>query len=143
MDIRELAEHFEGTKVGFRHSKDGIILQIAVHPDELPIDIVKDRLGQRYQVALVRIDVDEQPVGSPDIEEGIRAVKLAGTLCSNPDFQMWLCFKQHADEVSESAAVEAVRRLLGVTSRAELKTNKKARNAMLALRDQFVLDMKS
>jgi hypothetical protein len=141
-EIGEIATVFEGVKVGFRHVKDGIVLQLAIQPDDLPQDIVKDKLGTRYQVALVRIDADENPIGSADQEDGMRAVRLAGTLCTDENFQSWMAFSNYADEISEEATTEALRNLLGVKSRRELKTNKHARLKLYNLRDVFIEEMR-
>ena len=44
---------FEGIKVGIKQSKDGYMLTLAVHPDDLPIDLVRDFVGSRYVVVMV------------------------------------------------------------------------------------------
>jgi len=41
---------FEAIKTGLKQSKDGYMLSLAVHPDELPDDLVRDFVGARYMV---------------------------------------------------------------------------------------------
>jgi hypothetical protein len=84
------------------------------------------------------MDDEGQPVASQSTEEGMKAIRLAGTLCGDEDFQTWLVEQQEADEMSETAASVALRRLLKVTSRKELKTDREARQRLLAIRDEFV-----
>jgi len=133
---------FECVKVGMRHSKEGHILALACHPNDTPHELLKDVLGQRYQAVLVRIDDEGQPTETPDEQEGKIAVKVAGTLCTDEKFQGWMCFNGYADEISEEAAAIGVRNYCGIASRSELKTNKNARQKLLALRDLFVSNIK-
>lgn len=137
-DIREAHTQFEAVKIAMSQSKDGHILKLAIHPNDTPEDIMRDAVGSRYMVVLVRMDDQGQPVASQATEDGIRAVKLAGTLCGDEDFQQWLIEQREADEMSEVAASVALRRLLKVTSRKELKTDREARQRLLAIRDEFV-----
>ncbi len=136
-DVREINTQFEAVKLGMRHTKDGHILALAINPDDTPDDIMRDRLGQRYMVVLVRINDHEMPVASPDQEEGIRAVKLAGALCSDPEFQMWMVTSDFANDATEDEAAQGVRTFCGVKSRAELRMNKTARMKLAKLRDMF------
>jgi hypothetical protein len=42
--------------------KDGYMLSLAVHPDELHNDLMRDFVGSRYVVVMVRLGDDEQPM---------------------------------------------------------------------------------
>lgn len=137
-DIREAHTQFEAVKIAMTQDKNGHILKLAIHPNDTPEDIMRDAVGSRYMVVLVRMDDQGQPVASQSTEDGIKAVRLAGTLCGDEDFQQWLVEQQEADEMSEVAASVALRRLLKVTSRKELKTDREARQRLLAIRDEFV-----
>ena len=53
---------FEGIKVGLKQSKDGYVLTMAIHPDEIPDDLVRDFVGARYMVVMVRLGDDEKPM---------------------------------------------------------------------------------
>ena len=67
---------FEGIKTGLRQSKEGYNLTLAVHPDDLPDDLMRDFVGSRYMVVMVRIGDDEQPVNREVEFAGGHAVKL-------------------------------------------------------------------
>lgn len=136
-DIREISTKFEAKKIGMRHTKDGHVFYMACHPDDTPADLMQDPLGQRYMFVAVRLDDNDQPVDTPKNEEGRRAVKLAGTLCANEEFQNWLVVSNLADEVNEESATKALRKYLGITSRKELMSNEEARRRLLALRADF------
>ena len=41
---------FEAIKTGLKQSKDGYMLSLAVHPDELHNDLMRDFVGSRYVV---------------------------------------------------------------------------------------------
>ena len=102
-DIRDIGSRMECVKLGMRHTKDGHILSVAIHPNDTPEDILRDPVGQRYVAVLVRVNDQNEPVPSQREEEGIRAVKLAGTLCTDPDFQMWMAQQGYAAEPTEQA----------------------------------------
>lgn len=136
-DIRDIGTKFEARKIGMRHTKDGHIFYMACHPNDTPADLMQDPLGQRYLIVAVRLDDEDKPVASPSEQEGRRAIKLAGTLCHDGEFQMWMVTEGYAEEPTEEAVTKAMRDYLGVTSRKELKTNSEARKRLVALRDRF------
>ncbi len=51
---------FEAIKTGLKQSKDGYMLSLAVHPDELHNDLMRDFVGSRYVVVMVRLGDDEK-----------------------------------------------------------------------------------
>lgn len=136
-EIRDIATSFEAVKIGIRHTKDGIVLSLAIHPSDMPHDLVVDQLGQRYQVALVRIDTDDQPIASPAQAEATQAMRLMGALCGNDMFRDWLLDNGLADGVTSDDAVVGVKQYLEIESRKELKDNKTARDKLFGLRDEF------
>ena len=71
---------FEGVKMGLKQSKDGYVLTLAVHPDELPDAMMRDFVGSRYVVVMVRLGDDEQPMTRENEFPGDHAVKMAGIL---------------------------------------------------------------
>ena len=46
---------FESVKAGLRQSKEGYMLTLSVHPDDLPDDLMRDFVGSRYMVVMVRV----------------------------------------------------------------------------------------
>lgn len=142
-DIRDVHTQFEGVKIAMTQDKNGHVLKLAIHPNDTPESIMRDPVGTRYMVVLVRLGEEGQPVASPQDEEGRKAVKLAGTLCGDEKFQQWLAYSGDIDDMTEDNASAWMRKYLNVTSRKELKTNREARSKLAALRDEFVIAMKS
>ena len=128
---------FEGIKTGLRQSKEGYNLTLAVHPDDLPDDLMRDFVGSRYMVVMVRIGDEEQPINREVEFAGSHAVKIAGMLCRDPDFWSFV-FDVHGDEItSESDCVQWLQIFLDINSRSELKSNVKARELFIQLRKGF------
>lgn len=142
-DIREIASNFEAIKIAMTQDKNGHVLKLSIHPADTPEDIMRDPVGTRYGVAIVRINEQEEPVASPQVEEGLKAVKLAGALCSDERFIEWLIYKGYIEDPTENAAAAWLRRHLRITSRRDLKEDKRAREGLLAVRDQFVAELRS
>jgi hypothetical protein len=59
---RAAAAHCEARKIGYRQSKEGMVVSFAIHPDEMPDSLAVACLGARYMLALVEIGDDEEPV---------------------------------------------------------------------------------
>jgi len=128
---------FEAVKTALRQSKEGYVLSLAVHPDDLPGDLMRDFVGSRYVVVMVRLGDDEQPIARDGDPEGETAVKLAGILCRDPKFWDWLHEKEWLMEKNEEAATEWLTDYLHIESRRELKSDREARDLFLALRRLF------
>jgi hypothetical protein len=136
-DVRDVHTQFEAVKVAMSQSKDGHILKLACHPNDTPEAIMRDPVGTRYMIVLVRMDDEGKPVASQQDEEGRKAVALAGTLCADDHFQQWLTINNEIDEANEQAASIWLRKYLGLTSRKELKHDAAARKKLLGVRDEF------
>lgn len=139
-DIRTAAINFEAVKVSMSQTKDGVILRLAVHPNECPPSLHTDWVGSRYMVAMVRLNDEDQPMISEQQAETNKLIASAGLLCRNDEFQK---FMQEvgliADDVvpSEDKAVDAMRSHLGIRSRSDLNNNSEAREAFKVMRDEF------
>ena len=138
VDVRQAHTQFEAVKIAMTQDRNGHVLKLSIHPSDTPESIMRDMVGTRYMVVLVRMDDEGKPVPAQSDEEGRRAVTLAGTLCGDSNFQEYMCITGEAQEYGEVPASIALRRLLGVTSRAELKTDSQARQKLLGIRDEFV-----
>tara|TARA_R100000654_G_scaffold22172_1_gene44468 strand:+ start:772 stop:1191 length:420 start_codon:yes stop_codon:yes gene_type:complete len=130
-EYREAALSFEAVKIGMTQNKDGIILRLAVHPQECPSKLHTDFVGQRYGVALVALADDETPKHGPELEEIKKLKASAGLLCRDTDFQAFL------GTDTEDGATEILRSKLGVRSRSEFDNNADARMKFLQLREDF------
>ena len=129
--------NFEGVKIGLKQSKDGFVLTLAVHPNDLPDDLMRDYVGARSQVVMVRLGDDEQPMSREGEFPGDHAVKMAGILCRDSDFWEWLHQRELLLEKNEKACAEWLISYLSIESRKELKTDSDARNLFNQLKRSF------
>lgn len=128
---------FEGVKAGLKQSKEGYILTMAIHPDDICDDLMRDFVGARYMVVMVRIGDNEQPINREGEFAGDNAVKVAGILCRDKDFWDWLYANEYCMEKNEKAAAEWLTDYLGLESRKELKTNREARELFNKIKESF------
>ena len=124
---------FEGVKIAMKQDKTGYILTLNVHPDEVPEALLRDFVGARYQVVMVRLNGEERPINR-DIEYSRDAVRTAGILCRDPEFARYLADIGHIFEQSEFAVIAWLKEELEIQSRSELKENYQAAKKL-----QFVL----
>jgi hypothetical protein len=129
--------NFEGIKLGLKQSKDGFVLTLAVHPDDIPDELMRDFVGSRYQVVMVRLGDDDQPLSREGEFPGDHAVKMAGILCRDPEFWRWLNDREMLMEKNEKACTEWLVSYLGIESRKELKTDTEARSLFNQLKRSF------
>lgn len=128
---------FEGVKTGLRQSKEGYNLTLAVHPDDLPDDLMRDFVGSRYMVVMVRIGDDEQPLNREHEFPGDNAVKMAGMVCRDPEFWAFIADTQGDEVSSETESAQWLCIFLGIESRKELKTDSEARELFTKLKKGF------
>lgn len=119
-----VALQFEARKVALKQDRNGFILTLALHPDEIPEELLRDFVGSRYACALVRIQDDETATPYKN------RVQKAGMLCRDPVFQGWL------DVESEDEAATILCERCGIQSRSELNGNRSAQ----ALFDELIKD---
>jgi len=123
---------FEGKKVALKQTKDGYAMTLAIHPDEIPDELLKDFVGARYMVVMVRLNDNEEPLDRREYA-GAQMVKLAGMLCRDKDFWEYLHEGGQLFEVNELACVEWLTGYLNVNSRADIKGNKLAQDELKEL----------
>jgi hypothetical protein len=109
-----VALQFEARKVALKQDRTGFILTLSIHPDEIPVELMRDFVGARYGCALVRIQDDESPTPYNN------RVQQAAILCKREAFWEFLVVK------NEEEAVESLCGYLGIQSRSELNGNKMA-----------------
>lgn len=141
-DFEEVSSKVECVKIAMNQDKNGFVLKLSLHPNDTPEDLLRDPVGTRYLAVLVRIDAHEQPVAAPATEEGLKAIKIAGTMCSDYTFQEWMVRKGYAEDMTEVSVAAGMRKILRVASRKELKVDAKARQRLLDLRGEFVEAMR-
>jgi hypothetical protein len=123
------AIQFEGVKVALKQDKTGYVLALSIHPDDVPTDLLRDFVGARYGVAMVRIDGNEQPMNREE-HDGDKSIRIAGLLCRDPDFWRYLYSDTQIMQETEKEATQWLRDYLNVQSRSELKTNLAARELL-------------
>jgi hypothetical protein len=136
-DTATASVSFEAVKVKLTQGKDGILITLAIHPDEVPEVLVRAFVGSRWGVAMVRLGDDDLPAATSGQVEAGRAVQSAAMLCRTPAFRTFLRERGIAADVTEDAATEGLRRYLGITSRSQLKTDTAARELFAGLRERF------
>lgn len=122
-----MALQFEARKVALKQDRTGYVLTLALHPDEIPEELLRDFVGARYGCALVRIQDDESPTVYSN------RVQQAGMLCRSEEFQNFLGTLDEA-----STATELCKRCC-ITSRSELNGNEGAQMAF----DVIVIEYKT
>jgi hypothetical protein len=128
---------FEGRKIAMKQDRTGYVLTLSVHPDELPEMLVRDFVGARYQIVMVRLTDDDKPMVREQEYPSKDLVRLAGVLCRDPLFHAFLVETGQAFEIGEAAAIDWLRHELGITSRTELKTNQTAASGFRFIHQEF------
>ena len=111
---------FEAVKIAMKQDKTGIILTLNIHPDELPTDLMRDFVGARYQVVMVRLNDENRPM-SRDQEYSRDPVRTAGILCRDKQFAQYLHDKEQIFEKKEADVIDWLKMELDIESRTELK----------------------
>lgn len=129
--------HFEAVKVALKQDKTGFVLTLNIHPDDLDERILRDFVGARYQVVMVRLDGHEHPMDRQQEFSAERYIKIAGAICRDPLFWEYLHEDNQIISATEEDATDWLREYLGVRSRAELKTNQEARARLDSINLEF------
>lgn len=120
---------FEGKKIALKQTKDGYAMTLAIHPDDIPDELMRDFVGARYMVVMVRLADNEEPLNRQEFA-GNQMVKLAGMVCRDPDFWEWLHQDGSLFEKNEAACVDWLTSYLNIKSRSEIKTNLDAQDTL-------------
>ena len=124
------ALQFEAVKVALKQDRTGFVLTLSIHPDEAPEELLRDFVGARYGVAMVRIQDNETATHYDN------RLKKAGMLGRSTKFHLWLRKENALTIDGEDDAVEAIHRICNIHSRTELNGNKDAQK----LFDEMVED---
>ena len=127
---------FEAKKIGMKQTKDGYVMSLAIHPDDLPDLVIKDFVGARYMVVMVRLADNEEPLNREEFAGG-QMVKLAGMLCRDKDFWEYLHEEGLLFNKEESECIFTLQNYLNINSRSEIKTNIDAQNALKSLYTRY------
>jgi transposase len=129
---------FEGVKVALKQDKTGYVLTLSMHPDDIPEELLRDFVGSRYQVVMVRLNQNEEPMDRQEEYQGDRAVRIAGILCKDPKFWKYLYSEEQIFDEDMEDATEWVRNYLNVPSRSDLKTNREAQILLDRLHREYM-----
>jgi hypothetical protein len=121
---------FEGVKVALKQDKTGYVLTLSMHPDDIPEDLLRDFVGARYQVVMVRLDSNESSINRQEEFAGDRALRIAGLLCRDPKFWEYLYSDSEISTKDYESATQWLRFYLNLESRSQLKTNVEAQNLL-------------
>ncbi len=128
---------FEGRKIAMKQDRTGYVLTLSVHPDELPEMLVRDFVGARYQIVMVRLTDDDTPMIREQEYPSKDIVRLAGVLCRDPLFHAFLVETGQVFDEDEESATSWLRMELNIQSRAELKTNQTAATQFRYIHQEF------
>lgn len=128
--------NFEAVKIALKQDKTGFILTLNIHPDELSEEILRDFVGARYQVVMVRLGDDEKPIHRENFNNDI--VQSAGMLCRDQTFARFLMETGQIFDDSEEAVTQCLKEELGIESRTELKTNKEAASKFRHINQEYI-----
>jgi len=130
---------FEAIKLAIKQDKEGYVLTLRMHPDEIPDELLRDFVGARYQCVMVRLNAVDKPLIREQEYAGDQYVSKAGAMCRDPAFWQYLHEDLQILNASEAETTEWLRNYLGVQSRAELKTNETARNRLNTIHQEFMV----
>jgi hypothetical protein len=108
---------FECRKIALKQDRSGFVLTLAIHPDELPEELIRDFVGSRYACVMVRLKDDESAT------EYTNRTQQAGILCRNPMFQSFISHAYAGKDCTEEEAADVLCRECGINSRTELNGN--------------------
>ena len=128
--------NFEAQKIAMKQDKEGMVLTLRIHPDELPAELMRDFVGSRYQVVMVRLDGEDKPM-KREQEHSTDWVRMAGILSRDPAFPKWLTHTGELLEPNDEEAVEWLRDYLGVKSRADIPDSETAKARLRTILQEF------
>jgi len=130
---------FEGVKVALKQDKTGYVLTLSMHPDDIPEELLRDFVGARYQVVMVRLDTNEAPIDRQEEFAGDRALRIAGMLCRDPKFWEFLYSSSDMSTKDYESATHWLRFYLELESRSQIKTNAVAQAQLDKLYREYTL----
>ena len=127
---------FEAVKIAMKQDKTGLILTLNIHPDDAPERLLRDYVGARYQVVMVRLNGDDKPMNR-DVEYHRDPVRTAGILCRDKQFAQYLHEKEEIFEAKEADVIEWLKCELDISSRTELKDEPQKAKKFWAINEEF------
>ena len=128
---------FEAVKIALKQDKTGYILTLNIHPDDFDEAIMRDFVGSRYQVVMVRLNGEEKPMNREQ-EHSRDLIRTAGILCRDKAFHKFLLETGQVPEASETEAINWLKDTLKIVSRSELSTNVPAAKQFNIIYQEFL-----
>jgi len=125
------ALQFEGLKVALKQDSTGYVMTLRIHPDQIPEEILRDFVGARYVVAMVRVNDDETPTPYNN------RVKKAGMICKDKQFHDFLNQRYEMGNADERKATEFIYEMCGISSRTQLNGNGDAQESFDQLMKEY------
>lgn len=127
---------FEAVKVAMKQDKTGIVLTLNIHPDEVPESLMRDYVGARYQVVMVRLNGEDKPMNR-DHEYSRDPVRTAGILCRDKQFAQYLFEKEEIFEKKEADVIEWLKGEIDIESRTELKEDQQKAKKFWSIYEEY------
>jgi hypothetical protein len=127
---------FEAVKVALKQDRTGYVLTLCIHPDEISEEIMRDFVGSRYQVVMVRLTGEERPMNREQ-ELSKDMVRAAGILCRDEKFWQFLFEAGGIIDKSEEEATTWLKDYLKVKSRSEISESAIATEKMMGIKQEF------
>ena len=128
--------NFEAVQVALKQDKTGFVLTLSIHPDEVPEEILRDFVGARYQVVMVRLGADERPM-KREQEYAHDPTRMAGIMCREAAFHQFLFEAGHIFMTNEEEATNWLKEYLDVQSRTEIKDNPQALQKLRGIHQEY------
>ena len=125
------ALQFEALKVALKQDATGYVLTIRIHPDEIPQELMRDFIGARYAIAMVRINDDES------FTKVRNRVQKAGMLCRENWFHRFLEEVYDMEKANEGKAIRFIHDICSINSRTELNGNQEAQKVFDDLVEEY------
>ena len=119
-----------------KQDKTGVILTLNIHPEELPVELLRDYVGARYQVVMVRLNGEDKPMNR-DQEYSRDPVRTAGILCRDKQFAQYLFDKEEIFEKKEADVIEWLKGEIDIESRTELKEDQQKAKKFWAIYEEY------
>ena len=127
---------FEAVKIAMKQDKTGLVLTLNIHPDEAPERLMRDYVGARYQVVMVRLNGEDKPMNR-DHEYSRDPVRTAGILCRDKEFALYLHGSDLIFEAKEADVIEWLKGELDIESRTELKEDQQKAKKFWAIYEEY------
>ena len=129
---------FEAVKIALKQDKTGYVLTLNLHPEDAPEALLRDFVGARYQVVMVRLNDENRPMNR-DMEYQRDPVRTAGILCRDKDFASYLFEIGGIFEKTETAVIDWLKQELDIQSRTELKEDAAKAKRLYSIKQEYEL----